>query len=123
MNIRLGLLALALATLFPLGAAKAEYAIATETYICERGATIPVTYINIDDKPTLAVAVIEGRQIPMIHRELTGGPVYVAANEQESYRWTPQGETARLTFLEADDSATEQTLLSECQLQELPSVE
>lgn len=123
MHIRLGLLALAIATIVPLGTARAEYATATETYICERGATIPVTYINVDDKPALAVAVIEGRQIPMIHRELTGGPVYVAANEQESYRWTSTGETARLTFLEADDSATEQTLLSECRLQDLSSEE
>jgi len=123
MFIRVAAASLAIAAASPSAAAEVNYDVATETYICERGATIPVTYINVDGKPALAVATIEGRQIPMFHRNLTGGPVYVAANEQESYRWTTDGDTARLTFLEADDSAKEQTLLALCQRQEQPSVE
>jgi hypothetical protein len=101
--------------------AHADYDVTSELYICERGAVVPVTYITADSQPVIAVAVIEGRQIPMFHRTLTGGPVYVAANEQESYRWAPDGDGATLTFLAADDSAKEQTILSQCRRQEQPA--
>lgn len=87
------------------------------TYVCERGATIPVTYINAKDGDSFAVAVIEGRQVAMAIAPSGSGARYVAVNEQESYRWHIKGDEGTLSFLEADHEAEERTLLAECKVQ------
>jgi membrane-bound inhibitor of C-type lysozyme len=86
-----------------------------EVYVCERGAVIPVTYIHADDG--YAVATIEGRQVAMARAVSGSGALYVSTNEQESYRWHSQGDEAVLSFLEADHTAEEEILLTDCQIQ------
>lgn len=86
------------------------------TYVCERGATIPVTYINAKDGDSFAVAMIEGRQVAMAIAPSGSGARYVAVNEQESYRWHIKGDEGTLSFLDADHEAEERTLLAECKV-------
>lgn len=87
------------------------------TYVCERGATIPVTYINVKSGESFAVAEIEGRQVTMAIAPSGSGARYVAVNEQESYRWRIKGNEGTLSFLEAGHEAEERTLLAECKVQ------
>ncbi|MGK9086260.1 MliC family protein [Brucella intermedia] len=88
-----------------------------KTYVCERGALVPVTYVNMDDGDSLAIAVLEGRQVVMTLAPSASGVRYVAINEQESYRWHSKGDKAVLSFMTADHEAEEKPLLSECQAQ------
>lgn len=92
-----------------------------KVYVCERGATIPVTYINTNDGDSIAVAVIEGRHIPMTLAPSGSGARYVAIDEQQSYRWHSKGDEGILSFMEADHEAEEQTLLGECRATEASS--
>jgi membrane-bound inhibitor of C-type lysozyme len=86
-------------------------------YVCERGAVIPVAYINTDDGDSYAVAVIEGRQVAMTLAPSGSGARYISINEQESYRWHSQGDEAILSFLAADHTAEEEVLLMDCRSQ------
>ncbi|MCZ4352484.1 MliC family protein [Roseovarius aestuarii] len=85
----------------------------TVTYVCERGVEIPVTYISTDAN-AYAVAMIEGRQIAMEQARAGSGVLYVSIDEQASYRWHTKGDDATLSFLAADHTAEEETLLREC---------
>ena len=93
-------------------AADNEMSVIQYDYICERGTKIPVTYLNTENGESYAVAVIEGRQIAMALAPSGSGARYIAINEQESYRWHSQGNEATLSFLEADHTAEEETLLT-----------
>ena len=104
-------------SLAPAFAAEEEMSVIQNVYICERGAIIPVTYLNAKDGDSYAIAVIEGRQVAMALAPSGSGARYVAINEQESYRWHTRGKEAMLSFLEADHTAEEKTLLTECKAQ------
>lgn len=93
-----------------------------KVYICERGARIPITYINTEGGESFAVAEIEGRQIAMRVAPSGSGARYTAINEQESYRWHSKDDEGILSFMEADHEAEEQTVLTECKA-EAPNAE
>lgn len=86
-------------------------------YVCERGAMIPVAYINTEDGDSYAVAVVEGRQVAMTLVPSGSGALYVSIDEQESYRWHSKGDEATLSFLAADHTAEEEVLLTDCSIQ------
>ncbi|MFQ0815540.1 formate transporter [Brucella anthropi] len=81
-------------------------------YICERGVVVPVTYIRNGDAPGFAVLDAEGKMIALQWHDDIG--IYVAIDEQDSYRWNDKGSQAVLSHLEADHTAKEVTLLSAC---------
>ncbi len=85
------------------------------TYICERNVELPVIYVNgLKNDESMAVLSIEGKLVPMREWPAASGARYVALDEQDSYRWHSKGDEGTLSFLEADDSAKEQILLSSC---------
>lgn len=88
-----------------------------DVYVCERGAVIPVAYINAEGGDSYAVAVIEGRQVAMRLAPSGSGARYVSIDEQESYRWHSKGDEAILSFLAADHTAEEEVLLMDCKTQ------
>lgn len=85
------------------------------TYLCQRNVELPVVYMNglKNDEP-MAVIYVEGKLVPMRSWPAASGARYIALDEQDSYRWHTKGDEGTLTFLAADDSAKEQTVLTGC---------
>ena len=88
-------------------------------YYCERNIVIPVTYINTAAGTSFAVINVDGKQVSMTESPSGSGALYVAIDEQDSYRWHEKSGEAILSYLQADDSAEEQTLLSQCRADDL----
>ena len=85
------------------------------TYLCQRNVELPVVYINVQgDAEPMAVMSVEGKLVPMRSWPAASGARYIALDEQDSYRWHTKGDEGTLTFLEADDSAKEMTVLTGC---------
>lgn len=85
------------------------------TYICDRNVELPVIYINgLKNDESMAVIFTEGKLVPMRIWPAASGARYIALDEQDSYRWHTKGDEGVLSFLEADDSAKEQTVLDNC---------
>lgn len=87
-------------------------------YYCERGVMIPVTYINTQSGAAFAVIHVEGKQVPMRIAISASGARYIALDEQDSYRWHEKGGEGVLSHMEADHTAQEQVLLSNCRADE-----
>lgn len=84
------------------------------TYLCERGVTVPVTYINAGDFERVAVISVEGRQVAMRQFSSASGARYASFDEELGYRWWSKGDTAMLSFQAADDSMDEVFLFMRC---------
>lgn len=86
-------------------------------YFCERGVVLPISFIN-DASGNLAVAVmnIEGKQIVLNNAPVGSGAYYISIDEQQSYRLHTKNDDAIVTFLAADHTAKEQTVLRECKI-------
>lgn len=114
-------LAPALAAAAPAGMDK----IAPRHYICyDHNVHLPVTYIETAGGNFYAVLQAEGKLISMARREAAAAAgksaaphyYYLSLDEQNSYRWYPEGDSGRLSFLAADDGAAEQTVYQYCKL-------
>ena len=88
----------------------------TLTYHCEGDVELQVSYLNIDDGPSFAAMLHDGRLSMLQHRVIASGAQYIALDEQHSLRWHTKGEEARLSFREADHTAEEEELLSDCRV-------
>lgn len=85
------------------------------SYLCERNVELDVVYINdLKSGESAAVLYTENKLVPMREWPAASGARYIALDEQDSYRWHTKGDEGTLSFLEADDSAKEQILLSAC---------
>ncbi|OLF53027.1 MliC family protein [Pseudomonas chlororaphis] len=86
-------------------------------YRCEGGVAVQAAYLNIDNGASFATLYYKGQLIPM-HRARSGsGELYIADDEQNSFRWHTKGDSGVLSFLEADHTAEEQLLLRDCKEQ------
>jgi len=83
-------------------------------YICERNVEIPTVYINTATGNAYIIINVEGKQVPMKKHVNASGARYIALDEQNSYRWYTKGDEAYLGFLEADHTAEEKIILSDC---------
>ncbi|HWD14609.1 MliC family protein [Pseudochrobactrum sp. sp1633] len=85
------------------------------SYLCERNVELNVVYINgLKNDESAAVLSVDGKLVPMRIWPAASGARYIALDEQDSYRWHTKGDEGMLTFLEADHTAKEQTLFSNC---------
>jgi membrane-bound inhibitor of C-type lysozyme len=91
-----------------------EDRIEQSTYLCERGVIVDATYINTKDGSAFAVINVENKLVPMRISQSGSGALYIAIDQQDSYRWHTQGDGAILSYLDATPGAQEKTLLSEC---------
>lgn len=93
----------------------AEQPLTKISYLCQRNVELHVVYINgLKNNDSAAVLLIEGKLVPMRSWPAASGARYIALDEQDSYRWHTKGNEGRLTFLEADHTATEMTVLDNC---------
>jgi membrane-bound inhibitor of C-type lysozyme len=83
-------------------------------YQCEGQVRIDAAYLNIDNGSSFATLYYKDQLIPMHIARSASGALYVADDEQNSFRWHTKGKRGVLSFLEADHTATEQTLLKDC---------
>jgi membrane-bound inhibitor of C-type lysozyme len=83
-------------------------------YRCDGGTEIELVYLNLANGNAFAALHFEGRTVMLQGRRATTGVRFIALDEQYSLRWYTQGMKGELSFLAADHTAQERTLLSNC---------
>ena len=83
-------------------------------YRCDGGAEIELAYLNLNNGTAFAALHYNDRTVMLQGRRATTGVRFIALDEQYSLRWYTQGMKGELSFLAADHTAQEQTLLSNC---------
>jgi hypothetical protein len=83
-------------------------------YRCDGGAEIELVYLNLSNGNAFAALHFNGRTVMLQGRRATTGVRFIALDEQNSLRWYTQGMKGELSFLAADHTAQEQTLLANC---------
>lgn len=91
--------------------ALAEMTLLTTRYGCERGVTVPATWINADDGTAVVVSV-EGRQITLQIEQSASGARYGWPSDGSSYVWWTKGAEAVLSW--KDETGAETPVLSQC---------
>ena len=89
-------------------------------YRCDGGTEIEVAYLNLNNGGSFAALHHNGRTALLQNRPAASGARYIALDEQHSLRWNTKGEEGFLSFLAADHTAQERTLLANCR--SLPSL-
>lgn len=83
-------------------------------YRCDGGTEIELVYLNLSNGNAFAALHHNSRTVMLQGRRATTGVRFIALDEQNSLRWYTQGMKGELSFLAADHTAQEQTLLSNC---------
>ncbi|MBT9467424.1 MliC family protein [Hydrogenophaga sp.] len=83
-------------------------------YRCDGGTEIELVYLNLSNGNAFAALHFDGRTVMLQGRRATTGVRFVALDEQNSLRWYTQGMKGELSFLAADHTAQEKTLLANC---------
>lgn len=96
------------------------YSSETVRYRCEGGTEIEVAYLEFGHGDSFAALHHQGRTALLKSRPSASGVRYIALDEQHSLRWNTKGEEGFLSFLAADHTARERTLLANCR--SLPSL-
>lgn len=99
-------------------AAQAETQVQQVVFNCARGVDLPVSFINPDGDTEFAVMQIEGKLVTLRSAPNASGALYIALNEQDSYRLFTKGNEAFVMHLAADHTAHEVAILSDCHLTE-----
>ena len=86
----------------------------TVRYRCAGGAEIEVAYLNLNNGASFAALHHGGRTALLQNRPTASGARYIALDEQHSLRWHTKGTEGTLSFMAADHTAKEQTLLTNC---------
>lgn len=110
-----GLPLLAEATQAQSPAPEPSYQSQVARYQCEGNVRIEAAYLNIDNGSSFATLHYKDQLIPMHIARSGSGALYIADDEQNSFRWHTKGKQGVLSFLEADHTAEEETLLKDCQ--------
>ena len=86
------------------------------TYLCDRGVTLPASYINASDG-SVAVLYVEGRLVTLPEAPSASGARYAWPSDGAGYVWWTKGDTATLYWR---DLATgdEQAVYATCTMQE-----
>lgn len=88
--------------------AGAETQVVTKRYSCDRGVTVPATYVTAEDQAVVVIHV-DGTQITLFQEEAASGVRYGWPSDGSNHVWwskgdeavllwkTPEGETPLLT--------------------------
>lgn len=82
-----------LLALLPTAAAAQDFT--TTTYVCDRGVSVPATYVNGPDQ-NLAIINVEGRQITLVGEPAASGARYGWPSDGSNYVWWTKGDEATL---------------------------
>lgn len=92
----------------------AETKVMSYVYVCERGVSLPVSFVNPPEGAGLAFMVVQDRLVAMRAAPTGSGVRYVALDEQVGYRLYTKGSEAFVRFLAADHTAEEEPVLDGC---------
>ncbi|KAA6405175.1 hypothetical protein DPQ22_06465 [Candidatus Tokpelaia sp.] len=96
-------------------------------YHCfDHNVRLPVTYIETAGGNFYAVLLVEGKQIAMVRQAVRQEQpadksalqkyYYLSLDEEHNYRWYPEGDKGRLSFIAADNGAGEHSVYESCQV-------
>ena len=91
------------------------YTSETVRYRCEGGAEIEIAYLELGHGVSFAALHHQGHTALLKSQPSASGVRYIALDEQHSLRWNTKGDEGFLSFLAADHTAQERTLLANCQ--------
>jgi membrane-bound inhibitor of C-type lysozyme len=106
---------LVLACLMAPGMAAAELTLVGVTYLCERGVEVPVTYVNDGAGGSVAVLVVEGRQVALLPEPAASGVRYGWPSDGSHYVWWSKGMHEATLFWHDGETDEDLVLLAECQ--------
>jgi membrane-bound inhibitor of C-type lysozyme len=84
-------------------------------YVCDRGVEIPAVYVTDADQ-SIAVIVVEGRQITLFSEEAASGVRYGWPSDGSNYVWWTKGDEATLYWRDGA-AGTEDPVLANCKMQ------
>ncbi|MCB2139501.1 MAG: MliC family protein [Rhodobacteraceae bacterium] len=96
--------------------ATAGVEVLTFRYLCERGAEVPVAYVNAADGAAV-VLTVEGRQIALVQGPSGSGARYEWPGGGSGYVWWSKGAGAMLLWHDGA-SGEDQTIYADCRSQE-----
>lgn len=102
--------------LVPLPALAAPDMIAAQ-YSCERGAQVPVVYVN-DGATSFAALQVEGQQIVLEIAISASGARYAAPVDQPGYIWWGKGDEATLAWRDGPEGSDETFIYRACVTQQ-----
>ena len=79
-----------------------------------RGPVVALGHLEFGHGDSFAALHHDGRTALLKARTSASGVRYIALDEQHSLRWHTKGDEGSLRFMEASDTAREQTLLTDC---------
>ena len=86
----------------------------TARYACERGVSVPVTYVNAGDQ-SVVVLTVDGSQTSLYAEVAASGARYGWPSDGSNYVWLTQGSDASLYW--KDETGAETPILSACKQQ------
>lgn len=89
--------------------AAAEQQLVTASYLCDRGVSVPATYVTSGAESVVVISV-EGRQITLVAEPAASGVRYGWPSDGANYVWWSKGQEASLYWSEGSD----ETLLLTC---------
>lgn len=83
-------------------------------YQCERGVSLPVTYLNTASGAAYAVLQVDGQQIPMSIAVSASGARYVSIDEQRNYSWHTKSDSGVLSWQPTGETSQSVVVLGTC---------
>jgi membrane-bound inhibitor of C-type lysozyme len=70
----------------------------TQTYACDRGVEVPVTYVAGEPDGGLVILNVDGRQITLVREPAASGERYSWPSDGSGYVWMSDGDAATLLW-------------------------
>jgi membrane-bound inhibitor of C-type lysozyme len=96
-------------------AAAGELSVVGVTYACERGVTVPVTYVNDGGGGSVAVLWVEGRHVTLLPERAASGVRYGWPSGGSHYVWWSKGQHEATLYWHDGETGTDTVLLDGCQ--------
>jgi membrane-bound inhibitor of C-type lysozyme len=94
--------------------AAADLSLVGVTYECERGVQVPVTYVNDGQGGSVAVLVVEGRQVALLPEPAASGVRYGWPSDGSHYVWWSKGMHAATLYWHDGETGEDRVLLEDC---------
>ena len=85
-----------------------------QVYQCERGISLPVTYLNSGSGGAYAVLQVDGQQIAMRNTVSASGALYISNDKERGYSWHSKGNSAVLSWQPAGEPEQSVIVLDKC---------
>lgn len=85
-----------------------------QVYQCERGVSLPVTYLNSSSGGAYAVLQVDGQQIAMRNMVSASGALYISNDKERGYSWHSKGGSGVLSWQPVGEPDQSVIVLGEC---------